>query len=123
MKGGQAGCNPKESYPKDSKVLTNPVFWALTLGIALSLAVFARYFADEELPDAGLFRLLSILRYSSFFVCVCSLYLFIVSIVQLIRRPGAGPVLKIILFLCAALYGAGVVVFTFIITVIASGNN
>jgi hypothetical protein len=118
MKNGQAGGNPK-----DCKVLTNPVFWALALGIALSLAVFMRYFADEDLPDDGLFRLLAILRYSSFFICVCSLYLLIISAGQLINRHRAGSVLKIILFLFAALYGAGVIVFTFIITVIAGGNN
>jgi hypothetical protein len=120
MKDGQSG---KGGNPKDCKVFLNPVFWALLLGIALSLAVFHRYFANEDLPDDGLFRLLSILRYSSFFVCVCSVYLLIVSAAQLIKRPGAGPVLKIILFLIAASYGAVFVAFTFFITVIAAGNR
>jgi hypothetical protein len=120
MKDGQAG---KDGNPKDSRVLLNPVFWALALGVALSLVVFKRYFANEDLPDEGLFRLLAILRYSAFFVCVCSLYFVIISAAQLVKRPGARPVFKIILFLSAALYGAGVVIFTFIITVIASGNN
>jgi hypothetical protein len=120
MKDGQAG---RGGNPKGGNLFLNPVFWALALGVAFSLVVFKRYFANEELSDEGLFRLLAFLRYSSFFVCVCSLYLLIISAAQLIRRPGAGPVLKIILFLLAALYGAGVVIFTFIITVIAGGNN
>jgi uncharacterized membrane protein YoaT (DUF817 family) len=130
MKDGQSGRGgapedgaPKERHPKDSSVLLNPVFWALTLSVALSLAVFKRYYANEELPDEGLFRLLAILRYSSFFACVCSLYLVIASAARLVKRPGAWPVLKMLLFLFAALYGAGVVVFTYIITAIAAGNN
>jgi hypothetical protein len=99
------------------------VFWALALGVAFSLAVFARYFASEDLPDEGLYRLLAILRYSAFFICVCSLYLAIISAARMIKRPGALTVLKTLLFLFAALYGAGLAVFTFLITVIAGGNN
>jgi hypothetical protein len=115
MKDGQAG--------RGGKILLNPVFWALALGVAFSLAVFKRYLAGEDLPDEGLFKLLAVLRYSSFFVCVFSVYLLAASAAQLVKRPGAGPVLKIILFLSAALYGAGVLVFTFFITVIAGGNR
>jgi hypothetical protein len=95
----------------------------LALGVAFSLAVFARYFAGGELPDEGLFRLLALLRHASLFICVCSLCLLVISAARLVKRPGALPVLKIILFLIAALYGAGALVFTFIITVIASGNG
>jgi hypothetical protein len=115
--------NPKDGNPKDGKLLINPVFWALALGVALSLAVFARYLAGEELSDESLYKLLAILRYSAFFACVCSLYLVIASAAQLIKRPGALTVFKIILFLFAALYGAGIVVFTFFITAIAAGNS
>jgi hypothetical protein len=133
MKDGQAGGDPEDSVlkdgvpkdgaPKGGNVFLNPVFWAMSLGIAFSLVVFKRYIDSEELSDEGLYRLLAFLRYSAFFVCVCSLYLFIASVARMIKRPGAGPVIKIILFLSAALYGAGVVVFTFFITVIAGGNN
>jgi hypothetical protein len=70
-----------------------------------------------------LYKLLAILRYSTFFVCVCSFYLVIVSIMQMISRPCLWAFLKIILFLCAALYGAGMFVFTFFIAAISGGNS
>jgi hypothetical protein len=94
----------------------------MALGAAFSLAVFRRYLAGVDLPDEGLYRLLDLLRYSSFFVCVCSVWLLAAGVARLIKRPGVLPALKLILFLITALYGAGVFIFTFIITVIASGN-
>jgi hypothetical protein len=106
-----------------SSIFINPVFWAMALCAAFSAAVFKRYLAGADLPDEGLYRLLEILRCSSFFACVFSVWLLALSVARLIRRPGFLPVLKIILFLITALYGAGFVIFTYIITVIASGNR
>jgi hypothetical protein len=105
------------------KIRANPVFWVMTLIFAFSLAAFFRYVTGADLPDENLYKLLAILKVSSFLICVCSLYLVIVSIGQMISLPCAWAFLKIILFLCAALYGAGIIVLTFFIIVISGGNS
>ena len=106
---------------KNGKVATL-VVWGLIFSFNLSLITLIFYIVDLDLPDEALFLLLSILRYSSIFVCICSVYLLIAGIRRLIRQPNAAAFLNITLFLCAALYGSGVIIFNAFIVTIARGN-
>ena len=107
---------------KGSRFRTSPVVWGLIYGFNLSLITLIIYIADLDLPDNILFLFLTILRYSSIFVCVFSIYLIITNIVRLIRRPNAASALKIALFLLSLAYGAGIIVFNAFIVAIAGGN-
>ena len=111
-----------EDSGKNSKIRTTPVVWGLIYSFNLSLITLIFYIADLDLPDKALFLLLAILRYSSIFVCACSLYLLIAGIRRMIQRPGVAYALKIVLFLCGMLYGAGIIVYSVFIVTFAGGN-
>ena len=107
---------------KNNKIRTTSVVWGLIYSLNLSIITLIVYIADLDLPDKALFLLLAILRYSSIFVCVCSLYLLIAGFRRMIQRPGVVSALKIVLFLCSMLFGSGIIVFSVFIVTFAGGN-
>ena len=108
------------------KKIRTPAVWALGAGIVLSLAVLSIYIAESGLQDVSdetLFRLLALLRYLSFLVCICSVYLLAAGIFRVIKRPGVFLIVQIVLFLCSTLYGAGIILIDAFILSITGGNG
>jgi hypothetical protein len=76
-----------------------------------------------DLSDKSLFLLLTVLRYSSFFLCICSLYKLLVNIFHIIRRPSLLRAIKNVLYLFFIIYGAAVILLETVISVIARGTG
>jgi len=105
----------------DSKYRSSAV-WMLAVFLSISVIALIFYLIETDLPDETLFWLLSILRYSSFFVCICSVYLIIAGILKIICKPSLLSVLGVFMFILFAIYGACIIVIdTFIISI--SGGN
>jgi len=99
-----------------------PAVLGLVIGLVASLSSLILYLGETDFSDDRLFLLLSIIRYSTFFVLVFSAYLIIASIVRFIRQPNVLSVLGFFLCIFFVLYGAGVILIdTFIISL--SGGN
>ena len=102
---------------------TNPAVWILAVSFVFSLITLIAYLSELDYSDETLFFLLSVLRYSSFFVCVSSIYLLIACIIQIIRSPSIRSAAGIFLFILSALYGAGMIILDAFITSISGGNT
>ena len=98
------------------------VVWVLAVSFALSIITLVIYIAETDFSDETLFFLLDILRYSSFSVCVCSIFLLIIYIVRIIHSPSLLSALGIVLSFCFALYGAGIIIIEAIIISFTGGN-
>jgi hypothetical protein len=101
----------------------SPAFYMLLFSFAVSVITLIVYFAESEFSDETLFFLLAVLRYSSFLVCVCSLFLLIEGIGRIIKKPSVLSVVKTVLFLFSALYGAGIIIIDAFILSITGGNG
>jgi len=106
----------------DSKYRSSAV-WILTASLTVSILTLVFYLAEADFSDELLFRLLSVLRYSSFVVCICSGYLIASGIFSMIRNPKAATAFGIILFFIFALYGACIIVVDVLFISIAGGNG
>jgi len=106
----------------DSKYRSSAV-WILAVCLSVSVMTLIFYLAEADFSDETLFWLLSILRYSSFFVCICSVYLIIAGICNIIRQPSVLSVMGVFMFLFFALYGACVIVIDALIISITGGNG
>jgi hypothetical protein len=93
------------------------------ISLAVSFSSFILYSQDINFSDRGLFFMLIIMRYSSFILCICTLYKILVNIVLFFRRPSVLNVIKNMFYLIFLVYGLFIVFFESFITVIAGGNE
>ena len=100
----------------------SPVITILVFCFTLSLLTFIVYSTEAGFPDETMFFLLAVLRYSSFLVCVCSLFLLAVCVARVIRKPSVSSIVGIIVFLFCALYGACIIIIDAFIISITGGN-
>jgi hypothetical protein len=110
-------------FKKSSVVLHKPAVGLFIFSFSLSIAALVVYCAESEFSDKTLFLLLFILRYSSFLLCFCSVFLLIAGIRDMIRSPSVASAAVIVLFLCGILYSAGIIVFDALITTISGGKR
>ncbi|MDR0444094.1 MAG: hypothetical protein LBH44_11890 [Treponema sp.] len=110
-----------ENSGKNYKIRQNPVSWGLVLSFLLSFVTLLVYLSESDFTDETIFFLLSVIRYSAFFVAACSAYLLITVLRHLKDRPCALSILGIVLFLCSFLYGAGITIINVFIVTIAGG--
>ena len=107
------------------KKARTPAIWTLLISLIISLSVLIIYILQsgfQDKSDETLFFFLAFLRYSSFMVCICSVYLLAFSIYRIIRKPSVISIVQIILYLCSALYGAGIMLIDAFILSITAGN-
>jgi len=104
-------------------ILRRPCLAVLLGSFIVSFIALVAYCRETGFSDEKLFYLLAVLRYSSFIIFICSLFLLITNIVRLFRSPCALSVLGIFLFFCSAVYGAGIFLFNAIIISITGGNG
>ena len=94
----------------------------LYMSLIVSLTTLVFYFMEINYSDNFLYFLLVILRYSSFILCVCSLYKLLVNIFHFFRRPSLLRAMKNLLYLAFIFYGVVIILFESFIVVIAGGN-
>jgi len=105
---------------KESRI---PAGWILFFSFLISLFTLIVYLAETEFSDEELFLLLTIMRYSSFMVCVSSIFFFVTGIISLIRKLSVYSVLLVIFSVLGALYGAGIILVDAFITTITGGQS
>ena len=95
----------------------------LCLSLTVSLISLILYMKETDYTDEKLFLLLSVLRYSSFFVCFFSFFLMIACIIRIFRRPSILPFLWIFLSIFTTLYGAAMILLETAVISFTGGNG
>jgi len=103
------------------KSITSPSLWILLLSFVISLAALIVYLLDFNFSDTTLFFLLRIIRYSSFFTCICAFYKLSVKIYHSIRDRRFYLV-KILIYLVLIVYGIIIILMEAFIIALAGGN-
>jgi hypothetical protein len=94
----------------------------LYLCLVVSLVTLVIYFMELNYDDNFLYFLLIIIRYSSFILCICSLYKLLVNIFHFFRRPSVLRAMKNLLYLLLLLYSIIIILFESFIVVVSGGN-
>jgi len=110
---------PDKIIIKIKPLVTSMVY----LSFLVSFSSFILYSQDINYSDKVLFFMLIVMRYSSFVLCVCSLYKLSVNIFHFFRRPSVLRVMKNVICLIFFVYGAFIIFYESFITVIAGGNE
>jgi len=100
-----------------------PAGWILFFSFLISLFTLIVYLAETEFSDEELFLLLVIMRYSSFMVCISSMFFFVTGIISLFRKPTVYSVLLVIFSILGVLYGTGIIMVDAFITTITGGQS
>jgi len=95
----------------------------IILSLIVSLSSFVIYSQDINYSDKALFLMLIVMRYSSFILCICSLYKLLSNIILFFHRPSVLHVMQNIFFLIFMIYGAFIIFYESFITVLAGGNE
>jgi hypothetical protein len=103
------------------KKIRGPVVLVLAIGFFVSMIALVIYSTETDFSDEKLFLLLDILRYSSFFVFICSVYMFTDSIISVFRRPALVPAVRMVVSLGCLLYAAGIIMMDAFIISITEG--
>jgi len=97
--------------------------WILFFSFIISFLTLIIYMFENGFSDKELFFLLAILRYSSFTVCVSSIYFFITGIISLFKKIDFQSVLIVVFSVLGVFYGAGIVVIDAFISIISNGQS
>jgi len=100
-----------------------PAGWVLFFSFLISLFTLIIYLAETEFSDEELSLLLVIMRYSSFMVCVSSIFFFVTGIISLFKKPTVYSVLLVIFSVLGTLYGAGIIMYDAFIATITGGQS
>jgi len=105
------------------KETRTPAGWILLISLLISIFTMIIYLSETGFSDEELFLLLIIVRYSSFAVCVSSVFFFITGIISLVKKPSLYSILTVVLSVIGALYGAGIIIVDAFIATITSGQS
>jgi len=95
--------------------------WVHVLSFLVSFISLVIYLAEADFSDDALFFLLMLIRYSSFLVCLCSLYKIFMHVYGLFR--GYKFRIKRMVFLLGLfIYGICVIIFESFMAAISRGN-
>ncbi|MDR2941956.1 MAG: hypothetical protein LBV17_05145 [Treponema sp.] len=100
-----------------------PAGWILCFSFTISLFTLIIYLTENGFSDKELFLLLAIMRYSSFTVCVSSIFFCITGIIRLFKKPSVYSVFTVIFSVLCILYGAGIIIVDALITTITGGQS
>ena len=98
----------------------SPAAWILLLSLIVSISALVIYLKETDYSDETLFLLLTVLRYSSFLVCICSFYKILVNIYRIFRRQKAS-IFKVFIYLIFLIYGLCIIFLETVIVVISGG--
>jgi threonine/homoserine/homoserine lactone efflux protein len=110
---------PDKIIVKIQQFVTSMVY----LSFIVSFSSFVIHSQDINYSDRILFFILAVMRYSSFVLCICSLYKLLVNIFHFFRRPSLSRVMKNVFYLIFIAYGVFIIFFESFVTVIAGGNE
>jgi hypothetical protein len=112
-----------EKTEKTGSIRLNPASWILVICLAVSFTSLILYLIDLNYSDKVLIILLAILRYSSFFLCICSFYMLVLNLYRVFHKRSVLVFMRIFLYI--VLIGCSLSIFFFeaFITVIAGGNG
>jgi len=97
--------------------------YILVICFIVSVISLIIYFSEINYDDSTLFLLLAVIRYSSFFVIVCSFYKIILNLYRIFIIKRKVNVIKMILYFLLIIYGIIFFLFEAIIVVISRGNG
>jgi len=100
-----------------------PVIWILGASFIVSLLSLIIYLVDANFSDRTLFLLLIIVRYSSFMMCICSLYKIFEGTYYFIRRGKKARPMRIYPYMLLIIYGLTLVFLESFVNVISVGNE
>ena len=106
---------------KPGQEYSRPALIIVLICLFFSLASLGIYLDESGYPDGVLFSLLMVLRYSSFLMCISSVYLLVNCTVQIIRKPSILMAIMAVLSFFCALFGASMVIVEAFIFTIAGG--
>jgi len=112
-----------EKTGKTGKIWNSPATWILVICLAVSLTSLVLYLLDLNYNDTFLFFLLNVLKYSSFFLCICSFYRLVLNLYRVFRKRSVGIFLQIFLNIILIIYSLFVFFLEAFISVIAGGNG
>ena len=104
-----------------SRHFLSPSVYLLVFCLFVSFISIYIYYKEIDSTDEALFFILSILRYSSFIIFVCSVYIFIVNLIRAIAKAKTAPILGMIISFLCALYGAGIFILEMFILSFTAG--
>jgi len=111
----------KVDFKRHLKNVTDPVLWVLLLCFCVSLAALIIYLIEINLSDKTLYLLLTVIRYSSFMICICAFYKLSVKIYHSFKDRKFYLV-KILIYLVLIIYGSVIILMQSFIIALAGGN-
>ncbi|MCL2800874.1 MAG: hypothetical protein FWD28_03865 [Treponema sp.] len=102
---------------------SSPTAWILVICFAVSFTSLIVYLIEIDFSDETLFFLLSVMRYSSFMVFICSIYKLLLNFYRIIFRKQPFIYQKIIAYILFLIYGLGIFLMEAFIVVISRGNG
>jgi len=108
---------------KKRKRQHSPTAWILIICLIISLTALVLYLLDLNYNDTVLFFLLTVLRYSSFWVFIFSFYKLIINIYRMFHGRPVLHIMNILIYLIFIIYGLSIFFIEVIINVIAGGNG
>jgi hypothetical protein len=111
----------KVNLKKHLKNVIDPAVWVLLLFFCVSLAALIIYLIEINLSDKTLFLLLTVIRYSSFMVCICAFFKLVVKICHCVKERKFYLV-KILIYLVLIVYGVVIILMQSFIIALAGGN-
>ena len=106
---------------KDNRQLLTPAVFLLAVCLLITFVSMAIYFLETDFSDDALYYLLAAVRYSSFIILICSVYIFTVNLIRMIRKSRFLFVLCMAGSFLSALYGAALFVFEIFINSFTGG--
>jgi hypothetical protein len=104
------------------KRILDPAAWILSLCFGISLAALIIYLIDLNYNDTTLFLLLTVIRYSSFIVCICAFYKLMVNIYRCIRDRKL-HFFKLLFYIVLIVYGVIFILMDAFIIALSRGNG
>ena len=107
---------------KTGKIRHSPAAWILVICLIVSLTSLILYLLDLNYNDTFLYLLLNVLRYSSFFLCICSFYRLVLNIYRVFHRHSVFLFIEIFINIVLIIYGLSMFFLEAFISAVAGGN-
>jgi hypothetical protein len=101
----------------------SPAIWVLSVSFTVSVIALVIFLAESDFSDKTLFLLLAVLRYSSFLLCISSVFLTVTGFKRVVHKPSVLPVFGVVLTFCLTLFGLGIILVDAFILSITGGKG
>jgi len=94
--------------------------WILTACFLLSIVTLIIYLNEKDYPDETLYLLLDIIRYSSFFLFICTFYKLLLNTYRIIKRSSRFDI-KMVAYILLLIYSFIALLFEAVVAAVSSG--